>query len=110
MRQITWTVSLLVALTIPAHTSTDQHTPAAGHAGAGPLHEAPEDEWPSMLQANLQTAYALCRAALPHLRRQGGALVTIASRQVETGVSPGESIIVDAPAELQDDATVEVAP
>lgn len=31
------------------------------------------------------------------------------SRQVETGVSPGESVIVDAPGELKDDATVEVA-
>ncbi|MBS0416815.1 MAG: efflux RND transporter periplasmic adaptor subunit [Proteobacteria bacterium] len=31
------------------------------------------------------------------------------SRQVESGVSPGESVIVDAPAELQDDATVDVA-
>jgi RND family efflux transporter MFP subunit len=31
------------------------------------------------------------------------------SRQVESGVSPGESVIVDAPAELQDDATVAVA-
>jgi RND family efflux transporter MFP subunit len=31
------------------------------------------------------------------------------SRQVQTGVSPGESVIVDAPAELQDRAIVEVA-
>jgi RND family efflux transporter MFP subunit len=31
------------------------------------------------------------------------------SRQVESGVSPGESVIVDAPAELQDDATVDLA-
>ena len=31
------------------------------------------------------------------------------SRQVESGVSPGESVIVDAPAELRDDATVEAA-
>ena len=31
------------------------------------------------------------------------------SRQVESGVSPGESVIVDAPAELQDDATVDTA-
>jgi RND family efflux transporter MFP subunit len=31
------------------------------------------------------------------------------SRQVESGVSPGESVIVDAPPELQDDATVDVA-
>jgi quercetin dioxygenase-like cupin family protein len=38
MRQITWTVSLLVALALPAHTSTHQHPAAAGHAGPGPLH------------------------------------------------------------------------
>jgi RND family efflux transporter MFP subunit len=31
------------------------------------------------------------------------------SRQVESGVSPGEAVIVDAPAELQDDATVSAA-
>ena len=31
------------------------------------------------------------------------------SRQVESGVSPGESVIVDAPPELQDDAKVDVA-
>jgi RND family efflux transporter MFP subunit len=31
------------------------------------------------------------------------------SRQVETGVSPGEAVIVDAPAELKDDAPVSTA-
>jgi RND family efflux transporter MFP subunit len=31
------------------------------------------------------------------------------SRQVESGVSPGEAVIVDAPAELKDDAAVSVA-
>ena len=31
------------------------------------------------------------------------------SRQMESGVSPGESVIVDAPAELQDDAAVDTA-
>jgi RND family efflux transporter MFP subunit len=31
------------------------------------------------------------------------------SRQVESGVSPGESVIVDGPPELQDDATVDSA-
>jgi RND family efflux transporter MFP subunit len=31
------------------------------------------------------------------------------SRQVESGVSPGESVIVDAPAELKDDAAVSTA-
>jgi hypothetical protein len=31
------------------------------------------------------------------------------SRQVESGVSPGESVIVDPPAELQDDEAVGTA-
>jgi len=31
------------------------------------------------------------------------------SRQVESGVSPGEAVIVDAPAELKDDAAVSAA-
>jgi NAD(P)-dependent dehydrogenase (short-subunit alcohol dehydrogenase family) len=58
---------------------------AGAYAGSGPLHEAAEDEWKAMLSANLQTAYALCRAAVPHLRRQGGSIVTIGARVVETG-------------------------
>jgi NAD(P)-dependent dehydrogenase (short-subunit alcohol dehydrogenase family) len=58
---------------------------AGAYAGAGPLHEAPEDEWTAMLTANLQTAHALCRAAVPHLRAQGGSIVTIGSRVVDTG-------------------------
>ena len=58
---------------------------AGAYAGSGPVHEAPEDEWKAMLSANLQTAYALCRAAVPHLRRQGGSIVTIGARVVEAG-------------------------
>jgi NAD(P)-dependent dehydrogenase (short-subunit alcohol dehydrogenase family) len=52
---------------------------AGAYAGAGTLEAAPVDEWTSMLDANLQTAYAACRAALPHLLRTGGRLVTVAS-------------------------------
>jgi len=58
---------------------------AGAYAGAGPLHEAPEEEWPAMITANLQTTYALCRASLPHLRRHVGSIVTIGSRVVEGG-------------------------
>ena len=32
------------------------------------------------------------------------------SRQIESGVSPGEAVIVDAPAELKDDAAVSASP
>lgn len=52
---------------------------AGAYAGAGTLEQAPADEWAQMLDANLQTAYAACRAALPHLQKTGGRLVTIAS-------------------------------
>ena len=56
---------------------------AGAYAGAGPLEEAPADEWAPMLDANLETAYAVCRAALPHLLKTGGSVVTVASRRSE---------------------------
>jgi NAD(P)-dependent dehydrogenase (short-subunit alcohol dehydrogenase family) len=52
---------------------------AGAYAGAGTLEAAPEEEWTAMLDANLRTAYAACRAALPHLLKTGGRLVTVAS-------------------------------
>lgn len=52
---------------------------AGAYAGAGPLEASPADEWTRMLEANLQTAYAACRAALPHLVETGGRLVTVGS-------------------------------
>lgn len=54
-------------------------------AGSGPLAETPEDEWPAMMQANLETAHAVCRAAIPHLARGGGSVVLVASRVIESG-------------------------
>jgi NAD(P)-dependent dehydrogenase (short-subunit alcohol dehydrogenase family) len=38
-----------------------------------------------MLRTNLDTAAHVCRAALPHLRRQGGRIVAVGSRAAETG-------------------------
>jgi NAD(P)-dependent dehydrogenase (short-subunit alcohol dehydrogenase family) len=58
---------------------------AGGYAGSGPLHESPADEWPRMMRANLDSAYALARAAVPHLRKTRGAMVMVGSRVVETG-------------------------
>jgi NAD(P)-dependent dehydrogenase (short-subunit alcohol dehydrogenase family) len=58
---------------------------AGGYAGSGPLEAAPETEWPEMLRMNLATTYATCRAALPHLLRGGGSVVTVASRSAEAG-------------------------
>jgi NAD(P)-dependent dehydrogenase (short-subunit alcohol dehydrogenase family) len=58
---------------------------AGGWAGGKRFDEAPEDEWPGMLSTNLGTVAHVCRAALPHLRRQGGSIVAVGSRAAETG-------------------------
>ena len=38
MRNIVWSLSLLVVLTFPAQSSAQQHPADASHAGAGPKH------------------------------------------------------------------------
>lgn len=58
---------------------------AGGWAGGAPFDEAPVGEWERMLRTNLDTAAFVCRAALPHLRRQGGSVVAVGSRAAEAG-------------------------
>lgn len=58
---------------------------AGGWAGGASFESAPAEEWPSMLRTNLDTVAHACRAALPHLRRQGGSVVAVGSRAAEAG-------------------------
>jgi NAD(P)-dependent dehydrogenase (short-subunit alcohol dehydrogenase family) len=58
---------------------------AGGWAGGKPFDEAPQEEWSLMLRGNLDSAAHVCRAALPHLLRQGGSIVAVGSRAAETG-------------------------
>jgi NAD(P)-dependent dehydrogenase (short-subunit alcohol dehydrogenase family) len=58
---------------------------AGGYASSGKLEAAPASEWEEMLRVNLQTAYATCRAAVPHLVATCGSLVTCSSRAVVGG-------------------------
>ena len=58
---------------------------AGAYAASGTLEAAPVDEWHRMMGANLDTAYGICRAALPHLLAHGGSVVTVASRLAEAG-------------------------
>jgi meso-butanediol dehydrogenase/(S,S)-butanediol dehydrogenase/diacetyl reductase len=52
----------------------------AGTAGFGPLHEVEPAEWERVLRVNLTGVYAGFRAAVPHLRANGGgAIVSTAS-------------------------------
>ncbi len=67
---------------------------AGAYAGSGPVGEAPEDEWSSMMRANLDTTHAVCRAAIPHLSARGGSVVTVASRLVENGGAGAAAYVV----------------
>jgi NAD(P)-dependent dehydrogenase (short-subunit alcohol dehydrogenase family) len=58
---------------------------AGAYAGSGTLEAAPVEEWEGMLQTNLGTVFAVCRAALPHLLKQGGSVVTVGSRLANVG-------------------------
>jgi NAD(P)-dependent dehydrogenase (short-subunit alcohol dehydrogenase family) len=56
-------------------------------SGGTTLDAAPDDEWERMMRTNLGPVYALSRAALPHLLKRGGSVVTVGARAAETGGS-----------------------
>jgi NAD(P)-dependent dehydrogenase (short-subunit alcohol dehydrogenase family) len=57
---------------------------AGGWAGGTRFEDAPEGQWERMLAINLGTAGNVCRAALPHLLKQGGSVVAVGARGAET--------------------------
>jgi NAD(P)-dependent dehydrogenase (short-subunit alcohol dehydrogenase family) len=67
---------------------------AGAYAGSGPLPEAAADEWPRMMRANLDSAYSIARAALPHLRTARGAMVMVGSKLVEGGGAGAAAYVV----------------
>jgi NAD(P)-dependent dehydrogenase (short-subunit alcohol dehydrogenase family) len=58
---------------------------AGAFAMSGNLETAPASEWGTMMDTNLTTVYNVCRAALPHLVKARGSVVTVGSRSAETG-------------------------
>ena len=52
---------------------------AAGVDACGPLDEVPADAWERVVLVNLRGTAAVVRAALPHLQRTSGKVVTVAS-------------------------------
>jgi NAD(P)-dependent dehydrogenase (short-subunit alcohol dehydrogenase family) len=52
---------------------------AAGTDACGALDEVPREAWERVVAVNLLGSAALVRAALPHLERSGGRVVTVAS-------------------------------
>jgi 3-oxoacyl-[acyl-carrier protein] reductase len=59
---------------------------AAGITRDAVLWKLPPEDWDAVLSVNLDSAFHLCRAALPHMRAQGsGSIVLIASINGERG-------------------------
>jgi NAD(P)-dependent dehydrogenase (short-subunit alcohol dehydrogenase family) len=46
-------------------------------------------DWRTILGANLDSAFYCSRAAAPHLKKQGGAIVNVASVAARKGIAPG---------------------
>jgi meso-butanediol dehydrogenase / (S,S)-butanediol dehydrogenase / diacetyl reductase len=46
-------------------------------------------DWRTIVGANLDSAFYCCRAAAPHLKQQGGAIVNISSVAARKGIPPG---------------------
>jgi len=47
------------------------------------------EDWRTIIGANLDSAFYACRAAAPHLKKQGGAIVNVASIAARKGIPPG---------------------
>jgi NAD(P)-dependent dehydrogenase (short-subunit alcohol dehydrogenase family) len=57
---------------------------AGAYSGSTTFEKTPPEEWGEMLKANLETARLACRAALPHLLKQGGSVVMVGSKYAES--------------------------
>jgi 2-dehydro-3-deoxy-L-rhamnonate dehydrogenase (NAD+) len=61
------------------HGGLDGVVTAAGVDSCGPLDGVSTSDWERVVQVNLLGTVAVVRAALPHLERSGGRVVTVAS-------------------------------
>ena len=57
---------------------------AGGFAGGTPIHETSEDIWTKMLDENLNAAFHVARAVIPHMRQAGaGRFIAVGSKAAE---------------------------
>ena len=61
------------------HGRLDAVVTCAGTDSCGPLDRVPAEDWERVVRVNLLGTAAVVRAALPHLERCGGRVVTVAS-------------------------------
>jgi NADP-dependent 3-hydroxy acid dehydrogenase YdfG len=72
-------VDAAVELLVARAGGLDAVVTAAGIDRCGTLAEVPADEWEHVVAVNLLGTVAVVRAALPHLERSRGTVVTVAS-------------------------------
>lgn len=80
----------LVERTVHAFGRLDILVNSAGIQRYGSVEETTEEEWDRLFDVNVKAMYRTSRAALPHLRKRGGAIVNVASVQArasQTGVA-----------------------
>lgn len=68
---------------------------AGGFDGGSPIHETPWSLWQQQLDINVKTTVLSCRAAIPHMLEEGGAIVNVSSR---TATQSGKNVAAYAAA------------
>ena len=68
---------------------TEQDLIASPPRGFRGLTNCELSDWRTILAANLDSAFYCARAAAPHLKKQGGAIVNVASVAARKGIPPG---------------------
>ena len=76
-----------VAEAAERHGRLDAVVAAAGTDACGKLGDVPAEDWERVVAVNLLGTAAVVRAALPHLERAGGRVVTVASTLGLRGMS-----------------------
>jgi NAD(P)-dependent dehydrogenase (short-subunit alcohol dehydrogenase family) len=75
----------MVAGHVGVHGHLDYLFTSAGVPGVAPIESLDEALWDHVLGANLKGTYTVIRAAVPHLKERGGAVVTMGSEAGITG-------------------------
>ena len=57
-----------------------------------PAHLTSAEEWDDTIATNLTSAFAVVRAAAPHMRKGGGSIVLASSAAAQTGIANHEAI------------------
>lgn len=73
---------------------------AGGLVGRKPIEGMETSHWNAVMDLNLNSAFYISRAAIPHLKKNGGSIVNVTSIAVQMGGGPGAAAYAVAKAGL----------